>query len=115
MAAMARAAIRRLDQLERSGEIPREIAQVHRLRLRTRLDEFGAATETGTERAARAAGLYRKAQQRLVEAQRAALNELRERGQIDNTVQRRLTRVLDLQTVEAQLLESTGRVDPEAE
>lgn len=113
MAAMARAAIRRLDQLESSGEIPREIAQLHRLRLRTRLEEFGAAT--GTERAARAATLYRQAQRRLVEVQRATLNELRQRGKIDNTVQRRLTRVLDLQTVETQLLESTGRVDPEAE
>jgi monovalent cation/hydrogen antiporter len=111
LAATARAALERLDELERSGAVPHEAAEIHRTRLKTRLEEFTSAI--GAARAARLRDVFSQTQRALIDAQRAKLRELREEGKIDNTVQRRLTRLLDLQTVELQLLESTGRPEPE--
>jgi Na+/H+ antiporter len=112
MAATARSAIERLDELQRSGAVPREIADLHRARLQSRLDEFTSSVDR--DRAAHATALFRQTQQLLIGVQRAKLNELRKQGKIDNTVQRRLTRVFDLETIEVKLLETTGgRSDPE--
>jgi monovalent cation/hydrogen antiporter len=107
LAATARAGIERLGELERSGDVSAEVLALHRTRLRARLDEF-AAEAGGDGRASRDTALFRQSQRLIVDAQREKLSELRRQGKIDNTVQRRLTRVLDLQAIEAQLLESTG-------
>jgi NhaP-type Na+/H+ or K+/H+ antiporter len=114
LAATARSAIERLDELERSGAVPREIADLHRTELRSRLEEFTSPGDR--RRAAHTTALFRQTRRLLIEAQRAKLNELRKQGKIDNTVQRRLTRVFDLQTIEVKLLETTGgRSDMEDE
>ena len=89
--------------------MPHDVVELHRTRLKTRLQEFTSSLEGG--RAAHLTTLFREAQSAVVEAQREKLVALRYAGKIDNTVQRRLTRVLDLQTVEVQLLESAGRYD----
>ncbi|MFY9720515.1 MAG: Na+/H+ antiporter [Candidatus Cybelea sp.] len=110
LAATAKAALARLDELERSGTIPSEIVELHRTRLRTRLTEFTSSVD-GRRTASHLTALFRQTQRETIEAQRAKLVALRNDGRIDNTVQRRLTRVLDLQTVEVQLLESTGQYE----
>jgi CPA1 family monovalent cation:H+ antiporter len=102
----ARAALERVDDLEREGKYPREILELHRRRLEARWTEFRSAESD--PKAAELTGLYRKAQCELLDIQRSRLIELRDTGKIDNTVLRRVQRVLDLQTLEAQLLSSTG-------
>jgi ribosomal protein L19E len=44
----------------------------------------------------------------MIDVERTKLNELRKAGKIDNTVHRRLMRVLDLETLEMQMLMSVG-------
>lgn len=107
--ATSHAALDRLEQLEESGNVPHGVAHLHRERLNARLAEF--TPSPGSERAARTTAIYRDVQRELIDAQRDKLIALRDEGKIDNTVQRRLTRVLDLQTVETELLESTGHTD----
>jgi monovalent cation/hydrogen antiporter len=107
----ARAGLERLDQLQREGNIPADVLELHRLRLEGRLTEFtpqGAPTKAG-----RTAALFRQVQCDVIQAQRTKLIELRARGKIDNTVLRRLQRVFDLGTVEIQVLDSTGQIDIE--
>ena len=113
LATTAKAALKRLDERERSGEVPPEIAELLRRRFRRRWSEFGADGETGE--AARDAHLYREFEADLIDAQRKALLRLRREGRVDNTVLRRVQRLLDLQAEESQLLESTGHTDIETE
>jgi len=47
----------------------------------------------------------------LLDVQRAKLTRLRGEGKIDNTVLRRVQRVLDLQAIDVQLLGATGHPD----
>ncbi len=109
--ATARAGLERLDELERDGKCPEGVAELHRRRLEARLAEFSA--DVGETPAARKTAAFRHVQRELVAAQRAKLISLRERGKIDNTVLRRLQRVLDLEDVETAVLESTGHSDIE--
>jgi hypothetical protein len=44
----------------------------------------------------------------IIEAERARLIELRRLGKIDNTVLRQVQRLLDLETLEVEMLGSTG-------
>ncbi len=109
--ASARAGIARLEELRREGTYPPEVLELHLRRLEARLAEFssdGRATP-----AARTTALFRQAQRELIAAQRAKVIELREHGKIDNTVMRRLQRAFDLESVELQVLESTGHSDIE--
>lgn len=109
--ATARAGLDRLAELERQGVYAPEVLELHRKRLEARLAEF---TATGGEtRAARITALFRRVQGELIAAQRAKVIELRARGSIDNTVLRRLQRVFDLESVEIQVLGSTGHADIE--
>ena len=103
----ARAALERVGELERAGTYPHEILELHRLRLEARWTEFRDAVRN--PEAARVTELFRLAQCDLLDAQRRRLIELRDIGSIDNTVLRRVQRVLDLQTIEAQLLGATGQ------
>lgn len=109
--ATARAGIERLSELERRGMYPPEILELHRRRLDARYEEFGATQ--GKARAAERTAKYREAQRLIVAAQREKLIQLRQQGKIDNTVFRRLQRVLDLQELEVQFLDSVGHSDIE--
>ncbi len=111
LAATARSAIERLDQLERQGRIAPDVLQLHRRRLEARFAEFSPAESD--EGSAHVTWQFREAQLELIEAQRSELIKLRSEGKIDNTVLRRLQRVLDLQTVEMQLLSTTGHSELE--
>jgi Na+/H+ antiporter len=111
LAATARVAIQRLDELERQAAYPREILYLHRKRLGARWAEFRPAAPDA--RAAQVTSLYRQAQRELLDVQRKRLIQLREEGKIDNTVLRRLQRVLDLQMVEIELLSVTGHSELE--
>jgi monovalent cation/hydrogen antiporter len=111
LAATARAAIERIGELERDGTLPHDILELHRRRLEARWGEFSPA-ERDPE-AARVTAVYRQTQCDLLDIQRARLIQLRDEGKIDNTVLRRVQRVLDLQTVEMQLLGVTGHSELE--
>ncbi len=111
LAVTARAAIARIDELEHQETFPHDVLELHRRRLQARLAEFSSTHGEGG--AARATALFRDAQRELIETQRRQLIALRQEGKIDNTVLRRLQRVLDLQTVEIQLLGETGHSDIE--
>ncbi len=109
LAATAHAALRRIDELEREGKAPRAILELHRQRLEARLAEFNPKTRD--VKAAMATAVYRQTQRDLLDTQRRKLIELGEKRKIDNTVLRRIQRVLDLQTIEIELLNTTGHSD----
>jgi Na+/H+ antiporter len=111
LAATARAALECLDELEREGEVPRSILELQRRRLRARYAEFGESAEGAAETTA----AFRRVERRLLVTQQRRLIELRAEGTIDNTVLRRVLRVLDLQAVEIGLLDSTGHEKIEEE
>jgi CPA1 family monovalent cation:H+ antiporter len=115
LAATAKAALKRLDELSTSGDVPQEICEVLRRRFRRRWTEFGldAGAEDGA--AARFGTRIRELESDLVAAQRTALLQLRREGKVDNTVMRRVQRLLDLQSEETELLSSTGHSDIETE
>ncbi len=107
----AAAALARIDELKREGKYPRGILDLLRARFQARWAEF--RTEEGDASAARLTALYREAERELLDTQRRKLIELLAHGDIDNTVLRRVQRVLDLQRIEVQLLGTTGH--PEIE
>jgi CPA1 family monovalent cation:H+ antiporter len=111
LAATARAGLECLDRLEREGGVPRSILELQRKRLHARYAEFGERTEG----AAVATATFRRVERRLLDTQRQRLIELRAEGKIDNTVLRRVLRVLDLQAVEIGLLDRTGHEKIEEE
>jgi Na+/H+ antiporter len=111
LGATARAGIARIDELERQGAFPHDVLELHRRRLQARLEEFGSTRSDA--RAARVTALFRDVQRELIETQRTRLIGLSQEGKIDNTVLRRLQRVLDLETVEIELLGETGHSELE--
>lgn len=106
LAATARAALKHIDELERAGAVPRELLDHLRARFRSRWSEFASNDRDGA--AARKTALYRKTECELLNVQREKLIELRAQRSIDNTVMRRIQRLLDLETAELQVLGSTG-------
>jgi CPA1 family monovalent cation:H+ antiporter len=113
LAATAKAALKRLDELAGSGDVPPEICDVLRRRFRRRWAEFGLDEEAEDGAAARFGTRIRRLEADLVDAQRTALIRLRREGKVDNTVMRRVQQLLDLQSEETELLESTGHSDIE--
>jgi Na+/H+ antiporter len=111
LAATAKAALKRLDELAGSGDVPPEICDVLRRRFRSRWAEFSLDEAEEDGAAARFGSRFRKLESDLVDAQRTALIRLRREGRVDNTVMRRVQRLLDLQSEETELLESTGHSD----
>ncbi|MFY9740176.1 MAG: Na+/H+ antiporter [Candidatus Cybelea sp.] len=111
LAATARAGLECLDKLEREGSVPHSILELQRRRLRARFAEFGESAEGAAETTA----AFRRVERRLLDTQRKRLIQLRTQGKIDNTVMRRVLRLLDLQAVEIGLLDSTGHDKIEAE
>jgi CPA1 family monovalent cation:H+ antiporter len=108
--ATANAGLQKLDELERDGKYPAEVLQLHRLRLQARLAEFAGGEAT---KAARKTAAFRRAQQEIIAVERTKLIALRNQGKIDNTVLRRLQHVFDLESVELQVLDTTGHVELE--
>ncbi len=109
LANTARAALKHIDKLAREHEIPAPMLAALRERFKARWREFGDGL--GAVDAARSAALYRKLECDLLDVQRNELIALRDRGKIDNTVMRRMQRLLDLETEEIQVLGSTGHTD----
>ena len=88
IAGIAAAALGRIDALEADGRFDK--AHADRLRRRFEHKRDHAAGHPGDEREAL------RAEAEIVQAQRDALIVMRARGEIDNTVMRRLQRMLDL-------------------
>jgi CPA1 family monovalent cation:H+ antiporter len=108
LAATAKAALARLDELGRRHGAPPEVCDLLRRRFRNRWSEFQTESD-GT--AARHSSEFRRLERELIEAQRDALIRLRDQGKVDNTVMRKIQRLLDLQVEEMDLLETTGHAD----
>jgi Na+/H+ antiporter len=109
LARTAHVALKRIDELAKSGSADPALLQVLRGRFAARWDEFGG--DKHDEKAARLTYAYRKTQCELLDVQRKELIRLREEGEIDNTVLRRIQRVLDLQTAEVEILGTSGGLD----
>lgn len=109
--ATARAGLDRLEDLKREGRYSPDVLALHRRRLEARLAEF--SSDGDRTRAAQITAMFRQAQNELIAAQRTKLIQLRRQGRIDNTVLRRLQRTFDLESVELQVLDSTGHADIE--
>jgi CPA1 family monovalent cation:H+ antiporter len=109
--ATALAGLERLERLLAEHKYPPDILELHRRRLEARAEDFSAERDVSS--APRKSALFRQAQRELIDAQQSKLIALRNEGTIDNTVLRRLLRIFDLETVELQVLDSTGQVDPE--
>ena len=88
--AMSEATDRTIEERERDGRITADDARHLRARY-THLHRLAGGTPTTSDTARSAA------ERDVLAAQRAALIDLRTRGEIDNTVQRKLLRVLDLE------------------
>jgi CPA1 family monovalent cation:H+ antiporter len=105
----ARVALGRLDELERSGAVPANVLELLRRRFVAQRHEFGAdGGDPG-----HSLELYRSSLCTILEAQRREVLRLRNEGQIDNTVFRRVQRFLDLETARMELLGTTGQSDIE--
>lgn len=107
----AKAALARLDDIERNqdGVSPR-VVDILRQRFKTRWAQF-ALSGDGRSVASRDSTQYRDVLRAMLGAQRESLIGLRNAGEIDNTVMRRVERLLDLEAEELDLLESTGQAD----
>ena len=108
LAKTAKAALRRITELEREGKIPSSVLGSLRDRFRARWAEFGGG---GSDEVARATASYRDTECDLLDIQRKELIRLRNVGEIDNTVMRRIQRLLDLETAQVQLLGLTGHAE----
>ncbi len=90
--AATEAALRRLDELEREGRVD----QSHAALLRARYGDLRRRYEAGGEDARRAVLERYAVELELLEAERAAILDLRRRGEIENKVLRRLQLTLDI-------------------
>jgi len=110
LAHTAKAALKQIEKMRRSNEVPAPMLDALRKRFGTRWQEFAAMDSQAAE-VARNTSLYRKLESDLLTAQRVELIALRDRGKIDNTVMRRIQLLLDLETIELEILGSTGHTD----
>ena len=113
LARTSQAALDRIEQLERDGTVAPSLAAYLRKRFQIRQREFDPVEDDAAKAAARATAHYRALESGLIGAQRAALIELRDQGKIDNTVLRRIQRLLDLESEELDLLDSAGHAEVE--
>jgi monovalent cation/hydrogen antiporter len=111
LAYTAHAALNRLEELARADHIPDSLYRYLRGRYTSEWSEF--STNMSDSEAARESDLYRHLERDLLNARRAALIELGQNGKVDNTVLRRVQRLLDLETEQIELLDETGHADIE--
>jgi monovalent cation/hydrogen antiporter len=109
LAKTAHVALQRIEALCADGTVDPALLEVLRARFAARWDQFGGDEQN--EKAARLTAAYRTTQCDLLEVQRKELLRLRDEGEIDNTVMRRIQRVLDLQTAEVEILGSSAGLD----
>lgn len=112
LAHTAKAALKKLDELAEQERVPQDVLALLRGRFATRWQEFAGGD--GRSKAAENSELYRRLLREMNDAQRSSLIELRRRGKVDNTVMRRIQRLLDLEAEELDLRKATGRSDLEA-
>lgn len=113
LAHTSKAALSRLHEIEGEHDgISPEVARLLRERFRTRFLQF-AAPGDGALAAQRDAQQYNSLRREMLNAQRASLIALSDSGKIDNTVLRRIQRLLDLETEELDLLDSAGQSNVE--
>jgi len=105
----AKAALKHLDVLAKRETISPGALKSLRERFAARWNEFAYAP--GDARTSNEADLYRHVLRELLDVQRNALIELRNKGKVDNTVMRRIQRLLDLEVEEIDLVESTGHAE----
>lgn len=110
MAATARTALARIEELERAGDVSQQMFDALRLRFQAQLEEFA---HDGNDGLARAKARLRKIERELIDLERRELIRLRSSGEIDNTVLRRVERLLDLETAGVEILDRTGQPDVE--
>jgi monovalent cation/hydrogen antiporter len=115
LAQTSRAALARIEQLEREGSASPGLTAWLRKRFQTRRREFDQADRPVGAGATRATEDRRKLESQIVDAQRAELIRLRDKGKIDNTVLRRIQRLLDLESEQLELLSSAGHADVDGE
>jgi Na+/H+ antiporter len=97
-AVAAQAALERLDELARSDRAPRELVEHLRRRHQRRAQHFGAqAAGTRDQNAEEEARAAQQVLRELVEAERRAIVELRNRGEIGDEALREVLRDLDLE------------------
>jgi len=102
---MTKAALKRIDELEKKSKIGADHARELRRQYqhkRSHADGSLGEEHTADERA------ELDAEREVLAAEREALRELRQRGEIDNVVQRRLLRVLDVAEERLAHLSGTG-------
>ena len=118
LATTAKAALKRLDALAKTDGVSPWVHEVLKRRFNRRWAEYqdqDADEQDGMEAAARDSAELRRLERELIDAQRKTLIGLRDGGKVDNTVMRRIQRLLDLQVEEMDLLEQTGRTEVDVE
>jgi CPA1 family monovalent cation:H+ antiporter len=93
------AALARLDRLLADGDVGPEIAERLRMFYALKRSNLGALADVEQDEAAHRMIDYTWARGELLDAERAALDELRRSGTIDEEMRRRVERDLDLQEV----------------
>lgn len=111
LAYTAKAALKRLDELAKTDNVPPWLYRYLRARFSTQWGEFSPSDMD--PKAARESDLYRHLTQQLLDVRRQALIELQRKGKVDNTVLRNIQRLLDLESEELAMLDSTGHADIE--
>jgi Na+/H+ antiporter len=106
---ISKAALARLEELAKRDRIPPQLYETLKIRFTARLAEF--STLAGDRSLAKASDQYRHLTNDLLMAQRSELNSLAKQRKIDNTVMRRILRLLDFEAEEIAILEMTGHSD----
>jgi len=115
LARTSKAALERIGQLEGDGSISAEVTKWLRQRYQVQRREFASTDEQAARDAARTTEQIRDVEGKIIDAQRKELVKLRDSGKIDNTVLRRIQRLLDLESERVDLLGSTGYAEIEDE
>lgn len=111
LAHCSKAALARLNELSQRENIPPRLYETLKIRFTARLAEF--STIAGDRSVAKASDQYRHLTQDLLIVQRSELIALSNSGKIDNTVMRRILRLLDFEAEEIAILETTGHASIE--
>ena len=94
----AEAALERLEELEHETWVLEDTAERLRGQYRFRIDRFAARTDPGADgMIEKRSALYQRLRRELLEAERHAVVELRNTGEISDEVMRRVERDLDLE------------------
>lgn len=101
LVATSKAALDRLDELDRASRVPKSLYTM----MKTRYEAMAWLANAQNPEHVQTLSRHRSLHLEILEAQRRRLIELRDRRTIDNTIVRRVQRVLDLQTIEMELLD----------